>query len=119
MILQLPQGYDTALGPNGSGVSAGQGQRIALARALFGDPPVLVLDEPNAFLDAEGEAALLSAIRKAARRGATVLVIAHRRSVLVDAGRLLVLDGGRPRMLGPAQEVAARLSEATPVESAA
>lgn len=119
MILQLPQGYDTVLGHNGTGVSAGQGQRIALARALFGNPQVLILDEPNAFLDAEGEGALLAAIRGAAARGATVLVIAHRRSVLPDAQRLLVLDGGRVRMLGPAQEVAARLNGAAPVESAA
>lgn len=119
MVLQLPEGYDTLLGANGSGLSAGQGQRIALARALFGDPTVLILDEPNAFLDAEGETSLLGAIGKASSRGATVLVIAHRRSVLVGASRLLVLDAGQLRMLGPASEVAARLSGGSPVESAA
>jgi ATP-binding cassette subfamily C protein len=118
MILKMPQGYDTRLGPMGSGVSAGQSQRIALARALFRDPPILVLDEPNAFLDADGETALLEALRRARARGATVLLVAHRTSVLAIADRLLVIEAGKPKLLGPANEVVARLT-APAAESAA
>lgn len=110
LILQLPQGYDTYLGPLGAGLSAGQSQRIALARALFRDPPILVLDEPNAFLDAEGEAALQRAILTARDRDACVLLIAHKKSVLENADRLLVLERGRPQMLGPKDDVAVRLA---------
>ncbi|HVM37044.1 MAG TPA: type I secretion system permease/ATPase [Sphingomicrobium sp.] len=110
LILRLPQGYDTRLGPLGAGLSAGQAQRVALARALFGDPAVLILDEPNAFLDADGETALLAAVESAIARGASVIMVAHRRTVLRGAHRLLVLDAGRPKLLGPAAEVAARLS---------
>jgi ATP-binding cassette subfamily C protein len=110
MILQLPQGYDTPLGLMGSGLSAGQAQRVALARALFGEPRLLLLDEPNAFLDQNGETALVSAIAKARARGATVIVIAHRRGVLSAVDRLLVIEDGKPRMIGPAKEVVARLT---------
>jgi ATP-binding cassette subfamily C protein len=110
LILQLPQGYDTPLGLMGAGLSAGQAQRIAFARALYGDPAMLVLDEPNAFLDQAGEQALVLALDKARKRGATVIVIAHRRGVLEAADRLLVLDEGRPKMLGPAADVVARLT---------
>ena len=109
LILKLPQGYDTRLGPMGAGLSAGQAQRIAIARAMFGDPAVLIFDEPNAFLDGDGETALIHSIDQARAGGATVLVIAHRRAVLHAADRLLVLDGGKPKLLGPAKEVVARL----------
>ena len=112
LILQLPQGYDSWLGPLGAGLSAGQAQRIALARAFYGDPTLLVLDEPNAFLDAEGEAALIEAVKGARERGATTLIIAHRRAVLESADHLLVLEGGRPAMFGPSKEVVARLTAA-------
>lgn len=110
LILQLPQGYDTTLGLMGAGLSAGQAQRVALARALFGEPRLLLLDEPNAFLDQNGETALVEAIAKARARGATVIVIAHRRGVLAAVDRLLVIEDGKPRMIGPAQEVVTRLT---------
>ena len=109
LILKLPQGYDSRLGPLGTGLSAGQAQRIALARAFYGDPAILILDEPNAFLDAEGEAALIEAMKGAKARGATTLVIAHRRAILESANHMLVLEAGRPTMFGPAKDVVARL----------
>lgn len=114
LILQLPKGYDTQLGLMGFGLSAGQAQRVALARALYGDPRVIVLDEPNAFLDQAGETALVAAIGKARERSATVIIIAHRRGVLSQVDRLLVLEGGKPTLFGPAPEVAARLAGPRP-----
>ena len=119
LILQLPQGYDTPLGLMGSGLSAGQAQRVALARALFGEPRLLLLDEPNAFLDQNGETALVEAIAKARARGATVIVIAHRRGVLAAVDRLLVIEDGKPRMIGPAKDVVARLTGPKASENAA
>jgi len=110
LILKLPNGYDTHLGPLGAGLSAGQSQRVALARALYRNPPLLVLDEPNAFLDSEGEAALVRALEAARKRGATILLIAHRKSVLEIADRLLVLEEGKPKMLGPMSDVVVRLA---------
>lgn len=112
LILRLPKAYDTPLGPLGQGLSSGQAQRVALARALYGNPVLLVLDEPNAFLDSDGEAALIRALAGAMNRGAAIVLIAHRRSILAGARRLLVLEAGRPKMLGPSNEVAARLSQA-------
>jgi ATP-binding cassette subfamily C protein len=120
LILHQPQGYDTFLGPMGGGLSAGQAQRVALARALYDDPSLLILDEPNSFLDAEGEAALMSAMVEARKRGAAIMVIAHRKAILGFADKLLVLDAGRPKLLGPTKEVVARLAgPANEAESAA
>jgi len=112
LILKLPKGYDTPLGPLGGGLSSGQAQRVALARALYGNPVLLVFDEPNAFLDSDGEAALLKSLAGAMNRGAAIVLIAHRRSILSGATRLLVLEAGRPKLLGPSSEVAARLMQA-------
>ena len=109
MILRLPQAYETRLGLMGAGLSLGQAQRIALARALYGSPTVLVLDEPNAFLDNAGETALVGALARARARGATVVVIAHRRSVVDMADDLLVLEEGRPKLMGPSSAVLKRL----------
>jgi ATP-binding cassette, subfamily C, type I secretion system permease/ATPase len=111
LILKFPKGYDTPLGPLGTGLSSGQAQRVALARAFYGNPVLMVLDEPNAFLDSDGEAALLKALAGAMNRGAAIVMIAHRRSILAGAKRLLVLEAGQPKLLGPSQEVAARLSQ--------
>ena len=112
MILRLPHGYDTVLGPFGAGLSAGQAQRIALARAMFRDPVLMVLDEPNSNLDQEGEAALMSAVKSAAGRGATVVIVAHRAGVLTHVDRLLLLADGAVQIEGPREAVLERLRNA-------
>lgn len=94
MILSLPLGYDTPIGWGAKGVSGGQAQRIAMARALYGDPKFIVLDEPNAFLDAEGEIALRSALIGLKERGASVILVAHRTTMLDLIDKLLVLSNG-------------------------
>ena len=114
MILRLPQGYDTMLGWGGMGLSMGQTQRIALARALFRDPAVLILDEPNAHLDSDGEAQLVAALAKAKARGAAIMVTAHRTGLLGPADRILVLDNGRMRMSGPRDQVLGALTRPRP-----
>ncbi len=111
MILRLPQGYDTVLGPGGRGLSAGQSQRVALARALYGEPALMIFDEPNSHLDMEGEAALMRAIKSASQRGATVIVVAHRTGVLQALDLLLVLKDGMVQGFGPRDEVTARLQQ--------
>lgn len=112
MILRLPEGYDTRLGQAGAALSRGQRQRLALARALYGDPALVVLDEPNANLDDAGERALSAALEQLKRDGVTLVVISHRRSVLESVDTLLVLDEGRLRLRGPRREVLARLGTA-------
>ncbi len=100
LILHMPKGYNTELGPNGIGLSAGQSQRIGLARALYRDPFLLVLDEPNSHLDAEGEALLNKAISDFADRGGAVVVIAHRMGILTRAHKFLLLQNGRVSFFG-------------------
>lgn len=109
-VLSLPQGYDTMLGPGGRGLSAGQAQRIGLARALFGDPKVIVLDEPNAHLDGDGEAALIEAMKGAKARGAAIVIVAHRAGIMSIADKLLVLRDGRMDGFGPRDQVIQKLA---------
>ena len=109
MILDLPKGYDTPMGEDGNALSAGQRQRIGLARALYGDPFLVVLDEPNANLDAEGEAALTQAIAGIRARGGICIVIAHRPSVLNAVDSVLVMGNGAAIAFGPRDEVLKRV----------
>jgi ATP-binding cassette subfamily C protein len=105
LILRLPGGYDSPLGLGGRGLSAGQAQRIALARALFRDPHYLILDEPNANLDSEGDQQLVQTLAELKKKGKTILIVAHRLSVLPIVDKLLVLQDGRVKMFGPREEV--------------
>ncbi|QAA94901.1 type I secretion system permease/ATPase [Pollutimonas thiosulfatoxidans] len=105
MILRLPKGYDTRLGANGASLSGGQKQRVALARAIYGDPALVVLDEPNSNLDDSGETALVQAVNDLKRRAATVIVVTHRMNVLKAVDKLLVMRDGAMAMYGPREEV--------------
>lgn len=105
LILHLPQGYDTHIGTDGAFLSAGQRQRVALARALYRNPRLVVLDEPNSNLDAEGEAALMDAIRQMKADGVTVVIVTHRSTLLSAMDRILVLREGVIEKFGPPSEV--------------
>jgi ATP-binding cassette subfamily C protein len=109
LILALPKGYDTPLGPRGRGLSAGQQQRIALARALYGRPSVYILDEPNSNADAEGEAMLLKVLADLKAAGALVVVAAHRLSLIAAVDQIVVLKDGRLERFGPRVDVLAAL----------
>jgi ATP-binding cassette subfamily C protein len=120
MILRLPNGYDTPIGEGGEALSGGQRQRIALARALYGDPFLVVLDEPNSNLDVEGELALRQAIANLKTRGAIVVLIAHRPSVLAVCDHILVLANGEQKDFGSRDEIMQKMTRpvATPAAAA-
>lgn len=111
LILRLPEGYDTLIGASGGNLSGGQRQRIGLARALYGDPVVVVLDEPNSNLDEQGEFALGNAIQRLKHKRATVIVITHRNNVLANVDKLLILNDGLVSIYGPKDEVMAHFQQ--------
>lgn len=122
MILRFPKGYDTPMGEAGGLLSGGQRQRIALARALYGEPPLIVLDEPNANLDDVGEAALMQAVKTLRARGKTVVLISHRPGALAAADSVVVMRDGNIVMQGPRDDVlkalqVAKLSAAAPAST--
>ena len=110
LILRLPQGYDTLIGGSGGILSGGQRQRIGLARAIYGMPKYLVLDEPNSNLDDQGERELVEAIRRIKAGGATVIVITHRTMVLQCVDKILVMRDGAAHSFGPRDQVLAALA---------
>ncbi len=112
MILHMAQGYDTRLGDGGAGLSGGQKQRLGLARAMYGDPSFIVLDEPNSNLDDVGEMALMQAVQDLRQRGKTIVLITHRTSILNVTNKLLLLRDGTTAMYGPTNEVFASLQQA-------
>ena len=109
VIVGLPEGYETQVGESGTALSAGQAQRVALARALYGDPFLVVLDEPNSNLDSEGDEALTRAIMGVRARGGIVVVVAHRPSAIAGVDLLLMMSQGRSQGFGPKDEVLARV----------
>lgn len=112
MILRLPNGYDTVIGEAMMNLSAGQRQRIGLARALFGNPQLVVLDEPNSNLDAEGEFSLIKALQDAKLRGVTLIFIAHKPNVVQISDKILYLHEGVMKAFGASQEILNKLREA-------
>jgi len=111
MILNMPEGYDTTLGEGGGGLSGGQKQRIGLARAMYDDPSLLVLDEPNSNLDDVGEQALLNAIIDLRKRGKTIVLITHRTSIIGVTTKLLLMQDGMAKMFGPTKQVIEELTK--------
>jgi ATP-binding cassette subfamily C protein EexD len=109
LILRMPEGYDTRIGASGGNLSGGQRQRIGLARALYGDPVVVVLDEPNSNLDEQGELALGNALQRLKQKKVTVIVITHRNNVLANVDKLLILNDGLVSVYGPKEQVIAHL----------
>jgi ATP-binding cassette subfamily C exporter for protease/lipase len=112
MVLQMSNGYGTQVGANGAFLSGGQRQRIALARAMYGDPPLLVLDEPNANLDEAGELALDKAIQQAKERGQTVVIVSHRPIAIRNCDLIMVMQEGQVSIYGPRDQVMAKLASA-------
>lgn len=119
LILRLPGGYGADVGPHGAGLSGGQRQWIGLARAMFGDPRLVVLDEPNASMDGAGEAALIEAIGRLKAHGTTVILVAHRPSLLVHVDKLLVMHDGTGALFGARDEVLPRLMVKRPAPAVA
>ncbi len=118
-IMSLPQGYDSPVGREGAMLSGGQRQRVALARAIYGDPVLVVLDEPNSSLDEAGDAALAAAIRELKARGTTFVVMTHRTSVLAVVDKMLILRDGVMQAFGPRDDVLAALKKANEQAAAA
>jgi ATP-binding cassette subfamily C exporter for protease/lipase len=112
MILHLPDGYDTMLGEGGAGLSGGQKQRLGLARAMYGDPALIVLDEPNSNLDEVGEQALVHAVFDLRQRGKTIVLITHRPSAIGATTKLLMMRDGSVQLFGPTKDVLAAIAEA-------
>lgn len=112
MILHFSDGYDTKLGDGGAGLSGGQRQRLGLARAMYGDPALLVLDEPNSNLDDIGEQALLASIHELRERGKTIVLITHRPNALAATTKLLVMRDGAVQLFGPTKDVLAAMNDA-------
>lgn len=110
LVLQLPKGYDTQIGEHGGMLSGGQRQRVGLARALYGNPRLVVLDEPNSNLDEEGDACLLQALLNLKRMGSTVVMVTHKSSVLSIVDNIMLMQDGQIAMYGPRQEIMARLA---------
>jgi len=113
LILQMEDGYDTHIGVGGKVLSGGQTQRLGLARAVYGHPVLVVLDEPNSSLDAAGDMALTQAIAKLRQQGTTVIVMAHRPSAIAAVDQLLVLKGGRQAAFGPKADVLREMTHQT------
>ena len=113
LILSLPDGYDTIIGANGTTLSAGQKQRLGLARAVFGRPFLVILDEPNAHLDREGELALGLVLRQLKTAGSIVVVAAHRSAILSEVNKMLLLEEGRPALFGSKDEILGHIAAAT------
>ena len=111
LIVNLPDGYETKVGDRGGALSAGQAQRIALARALYRDPFLVVLDEPNSNLDAEGDEALTKAILGVRARGGVAVVVAHRPSAIAGVDYILVMAKGRQQQFGPKEEILTRVAQ--------
>jgi ATP-binding cassette subfamily C protein/ATP-binding cassette subfamily C exporter for protease/lipase/ATP-binding cassette subfamily C protein EexD len=118
MILRLADGYDTQIGEAGTKLSGGQRQRIGLARAVYGGPALIVLDEPNANLDQAGEAALAGAVNELKRRGVAMVIVGHRPSTLAHADTILLLKDGKAELCGPRDSVLQRMREASVTASA-
>ena len=112
LILRLPQGYDTEIGDFGNALSAGQRQRVALARAMFGNPFLIVLDEPNSNLDSEGDDALTKAIVAVTARGGIAIVVAHRPSALAGVDTILAMSNGRLQAFGPKEDIMKKFLDA-------
>jgi len=118
MIQRLPDGYDTQIGDAGAKLSAGQRQRIGLARAIYGDPCLIILDEPNASLDQAGEGALAGALIELKRRGAALVIVGHRPSTIAQADKILLLKDGKAELYGPRDEVLQKLRSASAAQTA-